>query len=31
MAASSGPISMVTPTIVDNYRGWIDTYLEMSS
>lgn len=31
MAASAGPISVVTPTIVDNYKAWIDTCLEMSS
>jgi hypothetical protein len=28
LGASAGPINAVTPRLVDNYKTWIDTYLE---
>lgn len=28
LGASAGPINIVTPQLVDNYKTWIDTYLE---
>jgi uroporphyrinogen-III decarboxylase len=31
LSASAGPISAVTPRLVDNYKTWIDTYLQLYS